>query len=41
VMGLAIIGTEEAIALVFSLDPEKNRYYPREMRWNFDLINIK
>jgi len=41
IMGLAFINTEEATQLIFSLDPEKNRYSPREMRWNFDYIHFE
>jgi len=41
IMGLAFINTEEATQLIFSLDPDKNRYSPREMRWNFDYIHFE
>jgi len=40
VMGLATIGTEEAIALVFSLDPSKNKTPLKPARWNFEHLNF-
>jgi hypothetical protein len=36
VMGLATIGTEEATQLILNLDPIKNRYTPKRMRWNIN-----
>jgi hypothetical protein len=41
VMGLATIGTEEAIEMILNLDPEKNRYHPKEARWSFEYINFE
>jgi len=40
ILGLATIGTEEAMQLVLNLPPEKNRYSPKPARWNFDCFNI-
>jgi len=41
VLGLAAIGTEEAIELIVNLPPEKNRVKLRERLINFDLKEIK
>jgi len=41
IMGLAFMGTEEAIQMVLNLDPDKNRFSPREMRWSFDYIHFE
>jgi hypothetical protein len=40
IMGLAFIDTEEAIQLILNIDPKKNRYAPKEMRWNFNYLDI-
>jgi HEAT repeat protein len=36
IIGLATIGTEEATQLILNLDPDKNRYTPKRMRWNIN-----
>jgi HEAT repeat protein len=41
IMGLAAIGTEEALELLRNLPPEKNRVTQRESRINFNLNEIK
>ena len=41
VMGLAAIGTGEAIQLIRNLPPEKNRHTLKRPQINFDLMNIK
>jgi len=40
VMGLAAIGTAEAIELMINLPPEKNRCAPKVARYNFDFKNF-
>jgi len=40
VMGLAKIGTEEAIELILQLSPDKNKYPPKRARSSFDFMNI-
>jgi len=41
ILGLATIGTEEALQLILNLSHEKNSYSPKEARWNFDYINFE
>jgi len=41
IIGLAAIGTEEAIELIINLPPEKNRCTPKVARFNFDFKNFK
>ena len=40
IMGLATIGTEEALELITNLPPEKNRCAPKIARFNFDFNNF-
>ena len=40
IMGLATIGTEEALELIINLPPEKNRCAPKVARFNFDFNNF-
>ena len=40
ILGLAAMGTEEAVQLIANLPPEKNRYSPKKMRWSFNFTNF-
>ena len=41
ILGLAMIGTDEAIRLILNLPPEKNIQTPRESLINFSTIDLK